>query len=196
MNRQAEMGALLVVLGGILQGAFAVPMKGMGRWRWENTWLIYAMFAMVLAPLAVGLYTVPHLLLVLSSAPAVTVATVALFGFGWGCGSALFGLGISRIGIGLGFAIILGLTSPLGSLLPLAILHPDQLWSPSGKHLMAGLGIVIVGIILCAIAGAKREREQKSAGASAAGVGARKLRLRRRAPDLHRVRHSFVDVEF
>ncbi len=166
MSSQAEMGALLVVLGGILQGAFAVPMKGMGRWRWENTWLVYAVFAMVLAPLTVGLYTVPHLLSVLTSTPAATMAAVALFGFGWGCGSTLFGLGIARIGMALGFAIILGMTSPLGSLLPLAILHPDQLWTPKGKHLIAGLGIVIVGIILCAIAGAKREREQKPAAAS------------------------------
>jgi L-rhamnose-H+ transport protein len=171
MNSQAEMGALLVVLGGVLQGAFAVPMKGMGRWRWENTWLIYSIFAMVLLPLAVGVYTVPHLFSVFASTPAATIAAVALFGFGWGCGSTLFGLGISRVGMALGFAIILGMTSPLGSLLPLAILHPDQLWTPKGEHLFVGLGIVIVGIILCAIAGAKREREQKSAAAGAPEAG-------------------------
>ncbi|MGO9640345.1 MAG: L-rhamnose/proton symporter RhaT [Candidatus Acidiferrales bacterium] len=171
MNSQAEMGALLVVLGGVLQGAFAVPMKGMGRWRWENTWLIYSIFAMVLFPLAVGVYTVPHLFSVFANTPAATVAAVALFGFGWGCGSTLFGLGISRVGMALGFAIILGMTSPLGSLLPLAILHPDQLWKPKGQHLIAGLGIVIVGIILCAIAGAKREREQKTAAAGAPEAG-------------------------
>lgn len=37
-------------------------------------------------------------------------AKVVLFGILWGVGATLFGLGISRVGLALGFALILGIT--------------------------------------------------------------------------------------
>jgi len=42
---------------------------------------------------------------------------IAGFGFCWGIGSALAGLGMNLLGIGLGMAIILGLSASLGSLI-------------------------------------------------------------------------------
>jgi hypothetical protein len=43
-------GIFLVLLGGLLNGSFYVPMKRMPLWRWENTWLIYSIFAMIVIP--------------------------------------------------------------------------------------------------------------------------------------------------
>ena len=92
------------------------------------------------------------------------------FGFGWGVGSTLFGLGLSRVGMALSFAIVLGITASLGSLLPLLVLEPQQLFTPQGTALMAGLGLVVLGIVLCAVAGRRREREL-SAKAQQVGLG-------------------------
>ncbi len=152
-------GLALVVVGGFLNGSFAVPMKKMPAWRWENTWLLYSLVGMVIVPLILAVVTVPHLGGVYFSAAWPTLLKVALFGFGWGVGSTLFGLGIDRVGMALGFAIILGVTASVGSLLPLIVLSPGALWTRRGYALLAGLGLVILGILFSSIAGGRRERE-------------------------------------
>jgi L-rhamnose-H+ transport protein len=153
------LGLGLVLLGGLLQGSFALPMKRMPAWRWENTWLVYSVAGMVVIPWALLWSTVPRAAQVLERASGTSLIEVALFGFGWGIGSTLFGLGMSRVGMALSFAIVLGITASLGSLLPLAILQPQQLFTRQGYALAAGLVLVILGITLCSIAGRRRERE-------------------------------------
>lgn len=152
----------LVLLGGFLQGSFALPMKRMARWRWENTWLVYSVVGMLILPWVMVFMTVPHFGEVLGEASGATIAEVVLFGFGWGVGSTLFGLGISRVGMALSFAIVLGITASLGSLLPLVVLHSNKLFTPQGYLLIAGLAIVVLGIVVCAVAGHRRERELSS----------------------------------
>ncbi len=171
MTTDAGLGAAVVVLAGLLHGSFALPMKGMGKWKWENTWLVYSVAATILLPVLLAWFTVPSLGSVYANAPASALAAAAVFGFGWGVGSTLFGQGIARVGIALGFAVILGITSSLGSLLPLVILNPGDLWTAKGALLVTGLVIVIVGLVLCGRAGALRDRDQKSSGETAVGHG-------------------------
>jgi L-rhamnose-H+ transport protein len=159
MNANIGSAIGLVLLGGFLQGSFALPMKRITRWRWENTWLVYSVAGMVLLPWAVALATVPHFSKVLQGAYGSTIAKVALFGLGWGVGSTFFGLGIDRVGMALTFAIVLGITASLGTLFPLVILHPNRLFTRQGHLLLAGLVIVMLGIVVCSIAGHRRERE-------------------------------------
>ncbi len=167
MNHAASTGLALVLLGGVFQGSFALPMKRMPDWRWENTWLVYSIAGMVALPCLLVAVTVPHPIKVLNLTSTMVLVEVALFGFGWGVGSTLFGLGIDRVGMGLGFAIILGVTASLGSLLPLVILNPKRLLTAQGYTLMGGLILVLGGIALCSIAGGRRERA--TAGAERAG---------------------------
>ena len=159
MTENIGLGLGLVLLGGVLQGSFALPLKRMPAWRWENTWLVYSFCGMIALPWVMVLATVPHFGEVLRGARGTTLAEVALFGLGWGVGSTLFGLGISRVGMALSFAIVLGITASLGSLLPLLVLQPQQLFTPQGYALVAGLVLVILGIVLCSVAGRRRERE-------------------------------------
>lgn len=163
---QATLGAGIVILGGLLHGSFALPLKRIRKWQWENTWLVYSIVATILFPLVLAFLTVPSLTTVYANTAASTIGLVAFFGFGWGVGSTLFGQGIARVGMALGFAVVLGITSSLGSLLPLLILNPEQLATRKGMLLLAGLAIVIVGIVACAVAGAVREKDQKGSGAA------------------------------
>jgi L-rhamnose-H+ transport protein len=117
-------GIGVVTLAGILNGSFAAPMKLMPGWRWENSWLIFALSGLMVFPWVISFATVPNLASVYAGASPSTLIKVVLFGLLWGVGATLFGLGISRVGMALGFALILGITASFGSLLPLAILHP------------------------------------------------------------------------
>jgi L-rhamnose-H+ transport protein len=160
MAHQLAWGLLLVFVGGMLNGSFAAPMKRLTAWRWENTWLIYAFTGLLVLPWVIALATVPRVGGVLQQASGSVLAKVVLFGLAWGIGGLLFGQGIARVGLALGFAVILGITSSLGSLLPLVILHPDQLGTRHGVGLMAGTVVMTVGLVFLAWAGKRREREQ------------------------------------
>ena len=61
------------------------------------------------------------------------------------------------LGMSLAFAIVLSLTATLGTLFPLVVFTPEKLNSPGARLLFLALGSIVLGIILCAWAGAKRE---------------------------------------
>lgn len=146
-----------VLVGGILNGSFVAPMKKLPRWNWENSWLVYSISGLLVIPWLAALATVPNLGSVLSGASASSIWSVLLFGLGWGIGSVLFGLGVARMGLAVGYGLILGLIAPIGTFLPLIVLHPEQLHTRRGASLTIGTCIVIAGIALCAAAGKMRE---------------------------------------
>jgi L-rhamnose-H+ transport protein len=165
--------ALTVVAGGVLHGSFALPMKKMSAWKWENTWLVYSISGLVVLPWLLAVLTVPPFAEAVAATSAATLALIVLCGVGWGAGSTLFGLAIDRVGMALTFAIVLGITSSLGSLLPLLIQNPSELFARRGQILLAGLALVVAGIIVCSKAGALRERArspQPAAGGRRGGV--------------------------
>jgi len=160
MNGQIASAVGIVILAGLLNGSFAAPMKRMTAWQWENSWLLFAMSGLLIFPWIVTFATVPHVAGVYTNVSSTTLLQVALFGLAWGVGSTLFGVGIARVGLALGFAMILGITAAVGSLLPLAVLHPDQLFAKRGLMLIAGTGVMIAGLAFLSVAGRRREREQ------------------------------------
>jgi L-rhamnose-H+ transport protein len=150
-------GLAAVVFAGMLQGLFAVPMKYARRWNYEHIWLIYSLAGMVVLPWMLTIATVPHLGEVYSLTPTPVLVRIAGFGLCWGIGSALAGLGMNLLGIGLGMAIILGLSASLGSLIPLLILSPQQLHTAQGRTYLVGTVIMLAGIAVCARAGMLRD---------------------------------------
>lgn len=153
---------LLVVVGGILQGSFILPMKRTSEWKWENTWLVYSVSGLVIAPWVFAALTVPQPLEALARSDPRAVLAATVFGAGWGIGSVLFGLGVARVGASLAFAIILGMTSAIGALAPILILHPEDLLSPAGHMILLGMVIVLVGIAMSAQAGRLKEAALKT----------------------------------
>jgi L-rhamnose-H+ transport protein len=152
-------GILLALLAGILNGSFAAPTKYTGRWKWENVWAIWAVVAFFVVPWLLAIVTIPHLFAVYSGANARTLSTVIGFGAAYGIAAVCFGLGVEAIGIALNFAIALGLSTVVGSLVPLLTLHPEQMFTPKGMTIQAGIAVVLLGIIVCAVAGRAKERE-------------------------------------
>src|SRR5580692_7619152 len=153
MNPALLWGIGVVTLAGILQGSFAAPMKRMSGWQWENSWLLFALSGLIVFPWIINFATVPNVTSVYSGATLSTLAKVFVFGLLWGVGATLFGLGISRVGMALGFALVLGITASFGSLFPLAILHPEQLLAKRGLGLIFGTVVMVVGLVFLALAG-------------------------------------------
>ncbi len=169
MNGNVVSGLAVVVLAGILNGSFAAPMKRITGWRWENSWLVFAASGLVVLPWIITFATVPNVAGVYTSTSASVLIKVLLFGLLWGVGATLFGLGISRVGMALGFALILGITASFGSLLPLAILHSEQLLAKRGLALMAGTVVMVLGLLSLALAGRARERDSGTSDGTHSG---------------------------
>jgi L-rhamnose-H+ transport protein len=170
MSIELGFGVLAVIFGGFLQGIFAVPMKHAPRWKYEHIWLIFSFSGMVLFPWILALTTLPHTRDVYSLTSSAALLKIAGFGLCWGIGATLTGIGLTLLGIGLGMAIILGLSASLGSLIPLLILHPENLHTHQGRTYLAGTAIMLVGIAVSAKAGilrdAIRNRENARSGGS------------------------------
>lgn len=156
-------GMLLLIVAGAMNGSFTLPMKFTKKWDWQNTWLAWTVFALIIFPPVLALMTIPHLRDVYAAAGSGPVIQVALFGAGWGIAQVLFGLAVDSIGIALTFSIVLGLSAAVGSLVPLFQLHADRVFTTGGTGIIAGVLIVLIGVTLCAIAGKKREAVSHSA---------------------------------
>ena len=65
------------------------------------------------------------------------------------------------LGIGLGLAIILGLSASIGSLVPLLVLTPEKLGSTQGQLYFAGTAVMLIGIALAARAGSLRDKDKE-----------------------------------
>lgn len=151
-----------VLIGGLLNGSFVAPTKRMTGWHWENSWLIYSVSGLLVTPWVIAFATIPQLLQVFRTCSASGLLQVFFFGVGWGIGSVLFGLGVDRLGMAVGYGIILGLIAPIGTFLPLVVLHRERLWTMQGGMLVVGTLVVAFGIVFLAVAGKLRERESRT----------------------------------
>src|SRR5487761_2044449 len=114
-------GLLLTLVAGVLPGNCMLPMKWAKRWPWENTWLVFSIVSLVILPWALALTLVKDVFAVYAALPLQAYVAPLVFGAGWGIAQVLFGLSISRLGLALGYAIIVGLGALLGTLVPLFV---------------------------------------------------------------------------
>src|SRR3954467_9583334 len=109
--QEAVFGMLLLIVAGIMNANFTVPMKFTTKWAWENTWLVFSIFALIIMPPLMASLTIPHLGSVYRESGMGVILLVAACGAGWGIAQVLFGLAVSSIGIALTFSIVLGISA-------------------------------------------------------------------------------------
>ena len=115
----------------------------------------------MITPWVIAWITVPAMGSVYAKAGAGTLAMVFLFGVGWGLGAVTFGRSISILGMSLAFAISIGLTLALGSLVPMAR-RPEVFATRGGITVTVGIAMMIAGVIISAIAGRRKEKQMQA----------------------------------
>jgi L-rhamnose-H+ transport protein len=153
------LGILMVVAGGAMEGLFSLPVTRTPRWQWENTWGLGSLVALLLVPWPVALATIPELRQVYADVGPGVVGLTLLFGLGWGLGGIFWGKAIAAVGMALGVSLLMGLINVFGSPVPLAIKEPGKLVQPGGLVLLAAVGVMILGVAVCAAAGRMRQRD-------------------------------------
>ncbi|MCZ2080173.1 MAG: hypothetical protein HUU41_03225 [Bryobacteraceae bacterium] len=151
------LGVFYATLSGIANGLFSAPMKIIPVWKWENIWLVFILTACVLMPPLVVL-PAANPAAVIAAAPTAAVWAALIFGFAWGFGAILFGLSVHTLGVSLANSLVIGLSSALGSVVPL-IVSGDLRAEPRVFVLFAGVAVFIAGVWLCGRAGRMSEQQ-------------------------------------
>jgi L-rhamnose-H+ transport protein len=161
MTPNPLLGVLFHWLGGLSSASFYVPYRGIRRWSWEIFWLTGGLFSWLVAPWFFAAVQTHDLGGVLAATPGRTLFLCILFGMLWGFGGLTYGLTMRYLGLSLGMAVVLGLCTVFGTLIPPIFageLADKLLGTAAGRINLLGLAITVAGIVVVALAGAAKDR--------------------------------------
>jgi L-rhamnose-H+ transport protein len=165
------LGVFLHAIGGLAAGSFYAPLRKIERWSWETGWLIANFMAYLVAPLLIAFCTIPRFAELMQASDSRVLLQVFFFGILWGIGGLTFGLAMRWLGMSLGMALVLGICTILGGIVPR--IHDGTLGKlvsdTSSLISLLGMPICLAGIALCGYAGMRKESEL-SAEQKAEGV--------------------------
>lgn len=148
-------------VGGLAAASFYNPYRAVRAWSWEIYWLTGAVFAFLLAPCIIADLRTAQFMAVLLHAPTSLILWCLFFGVLWGTGGITYGLTMRYLGLSLGSAVVLGLCTLFGTLIPPIVngtFVSKLLASKPGLIILAGLAITLAGIVLVAAGGASKDR--------------------------------------
>jgi L-rhamnose-H+ transport protein len=137
------------------------PQKKVKGWSWQTYWLAQASVCWFILPVVVAFLTIPDLLTVLKEAPAYAMWRSFGLGMAYGIGGTAFGMAIRYVGFSLTYAIAVGISCIIGSLLPPLINgeFTEFLKSDGAAFHLSGVGLGVIGIACCGMAGRRKELE-------------------------------------
>jgi L-rhamnose-H+ transport protein len=155
------LGVALHAVGATFAATCYTPEKRVRGWSWQTYWLTQAFFCWLLLPILGAWLTIPHLATVLSEAPRQAMLQSFLLGAAYGIGGTAFGISIRYIGFSLTYAIAVGLSSVLGTLIPPLVKGNlgATLSKPGAEWIVAGIIIGTLGIAGAGWAGRLKERD-------------------------------------
>jgi multidrug transporter EmrE-like cation transporter len=158
MNESLAFGIGLTLVAGLMSGNCMLPMKFVRSWKWENVWLVFSVISLIVIPWALALALVDNLFATYAALSMRQLAVPVLFGAGWGIAQVLFGISVTRLGLGLAYAIIVGLGALLGTLVPLLVQQQELAKGRPMVFVLSGVAVMVLGIILSTWGGQVRER--------------------------------------
>lgn len=154
-------GVLFHAAGASSASLCYTPERKTKGWSWQTYWLAQALFCWLLFPIIGAWITIPHLVEVLSKAPVNAMYKTFVLGAAYGIGGTAFGLAIRYVGFSLTYAISVGISSVLGTLLP-PLVHGElaAILNKTGSGwVMSGVAMGALGIAVCGLAGRFKEKD-------------------------------------
>lgn len=154
-------GVLFHAVGASSASLCYTPEKKVKGWSWQTYWLAQAAVCWLLLPLIIAWLTIPQLMTVLKEAPVVSMQRSFFLGMAYGIGGTAFGVAIRYVGFSLTYAISVGISCILGTLLP-PIMNGtlDSILLSNGvSYLFAGITLGIMGIAFSGLAGRSKEKD-------------------------------------
>ncbi len=140
------------------------PQRALHQWSWQTYWLVQAATCWLVLPWIFAWFTIPELGAVLHEAPGAAMVKSYSLGVLYGVGGIAFGLAIRHIGFSLTYALAIGISCVLGTLLPPALAGTlgETLRSTAGTYVVGGVLLGGGAMIVTGLAGFRKERELAS----------------------------------
>ena len=163
MGHPVLLGVSLVMVAGLMSGCCMLPLKFIHSWKWENVWLVFSVLSLVLIPWLLAILLVGRLFDTYRVLSIQQLAVPMLLGAGWGIAQILFGVSVKRLGLGIAYAIIVGLGAVLGTVVPLFLQQRGFATEHMLQLIICGVLIMAIGIALTAWGGQLNERAAEPA---------------------------------
>ncbi len=152
-------GVLFHAIGASSAALCYTPQRKVYKWSWQTYWLAQALVCWFILPIIIAWFTIPQLSLVLQEAPKDVMIKTFLLGAAYGVGGTAFGIAIRYVGFSLTYAISVGISCVLGTLLPPLTKGQlgEVLQGKGADWLMYGIAMGALGIFLCGLAGRFKE---------------------------------------
>lgn len=152
-------GVLFHAVGASAASLCYTPQKKVQQWSWQTYWLAQALICWLVLPVVGAMVTIPELMVVLREAPADAMWKSFLLGAIYGIGGTAFGLAIRHIGFSLTYAIAIGISCVLGTLLPPLVRGElMSVFAQEGAvYIISGMIMGVIGIAFCGAAGRSKE---------------------------------------
>ncbi|MGA9649492.1 L-rhamnose/proton symporter RhaT [Pedobacter sp.] len=158
-------GILWAVFAGTTLGLYALPEKFAKGFAFENTWGLMFFINMLLVPVIAAFLLIHGFADVLTSLPAGVLLKMTVASILWGIGVMMWGKAINYIGLSLGFSLFIGTVILVGSLLPFLVdATPD---TSVLLTILAGIVVVLLGVLANGRAGILRQATLRQAGGGA-----------------------------
>lgn len=151
-------GILLAIVAGLMLGLYALPEKFTKDFQFENTWGLFFAINTFVIPNIAAFLLIDGFSEVLFSLPSALLWGMLVSSFLWGIGVMMWGKAINHIGLSLGFSIFIGTVILVGSLLP--FIESGLPAQTILVTILAGLLIVLLGIMANGKAGILREQDE------------------------------------
>lgn len=176
---EAINGVLYHAVGASSAAFCYTPQKKVRGWSWQTYWLAQAFVCWLLLPVLIAWLTIPQLMTVLEQAPSSAMWRSFFLGMAYGVGGTAFGIAIRYVGFSLTYAIAVGISCVLGTLLPPLVSGAwNRLMQGEGiTYLLMGVVLGTLGIFLCGLAGRKKEKDLERSAAAAMPADAMKDRV-------------------
>ena len=161
------LGVTLVTIAGLGTGSIAWPMKIMRRLEFEHYWFVGMLGGLIIVPWSVVLLGCPDAFAAYAQVGWRPLVISNLFAIGWGVANVLYGICVVRIGAALTGAMMTGLGMTVGITLPMVFKgtglfnEAPDLTSRVGLVVMAGVAVLLAGVVVSTLADFGRERELK-----------------------------------
>ena len=155
------LGVAMHAVGATFAATCYTPEKRVKGWSWQSYWITQASFCWFLLPILGAVLTIPQLGTVLREAPKDAMLYSFLLGMAYGVGGTAFGISIRYIGFSLTYAIAVGLSSVLGTLIPPLVKGTllSILGKPGAEWIILGIVVGTLGIAGAGWAGRLKERD-------------------------------------
>ncbi len=160
-------GFALTLVAGASVGFSMWPLKWVRLWKWENFWLLYSIFSLIIVPFGLAFAVLPNLSTVYAALTLQEIMRPFLLGMMWGIAQLGAGICVHRLGLAVAGAVLNGIGAGVGTIAPLLSLHGEMVLTTSGLLILSGTVMMLIGASFCGWSGYLRETEARQRDSSA-----------------------------